>query len=343
MCAQTTLERDRIMAKTILVSDLGGPEVMKLVDMDPGKPGPGEVRLRQTAIGINFADVHYRRGTAPAHSMKTLPIPFTPGLEGVGFVEAVGAGVSNVEPGDRVAYASASLTIGAYTEVRLFPADRVFPLPETIRDIDAAALLYRAITVQGMIFQCYPVRAGETVLVHAAAGGVGQILSRWAKHLGATIIGTVSKDDKAERARAVGCDHVIVNSREDFVARTLEITQGRGVDVVYDGVGIDVFLRSFGAIRKYGTMVSFGQASGLVEPLDPIQLQHNGIYLTKFSGGTYNADVDEYQQRARDVVAAIEKGVFELGNYRLYEMKDAVAAHIDLEGRKTTGSLVMVP
>ncbi len=331
------------MAKTILVSELGGPEVMKLVDMDPGDPRPGEVRLRQTAIGINFADVHYRRGTAPAHSMKTLPIPFIPGLEGVGYVEGVGPDVTQFKSGDRVAYASASLTIGAYTEARLFPADRIFLLPETIKSVDAAALLYRAITVQGMIFQCYPVKPGDVVLVHAAAGGVGQILSRWVKHLGATVIGTVSKDDKAERARSQGCDHVIVNAREDFVARVKEITRGRGVDVVYDGVGIDVFRRSFDAIRKYGTMVSFGQASGLVQPLDPIELQHNGIYLTKFSGGTYNADAGEYQQRARDVVAAIEAGVFELGHHRVYEMKDAVAAHIDLEGRRTTGSLVMVP
>lgn len=331
------------MAKTILVSELGGPEVMKLVDLDPGKPGPGQVRLRQTAIGINFADVHYRRGTAPAHSMKTLPIPFTPGLEGVGYIEDVGEGVTQLKSGDRVAYASASLTIGAYAEVRLFPADRVFLLPESIKAVDAAAILYRAITVQGMIFQCYPVKPGTVVLLHAAAGGVGQIMTRWLKHLGATVIGTVSKDDKAERARELGCDHVVVNAREDFVARVKEFTNGRGVDVVYDGVGIDVFLRSFGAIRKYGTMISFGQASGLVPPLDPIELQHNGIYLTKFSGGTYNADAGEYQQRARDVVAAIEQGVFELGRHSVYAMKDAVQAHIDLEGRKTMGSLVMVP
>jgi NADPH2:quinone reductase len=331
------------MAKTILVSELGGPEVMKLVDLDPGKPGRGEVRLRQTAIGINFADVHYRRGTAPAHSMKTLPIPFTPGLEGVGYIEDVGEGVTQFRSGDRVAYASASLTIGAYTEVRLFPADRVFLLPDTIKAVDAAAILYRAITVQGMIFQCYRVKPGDIVLLHAAAGGVGQIMTRWLKHLGATVIGTVSKDDKAERAKALGCDHVIVNAREDFVERVREITAGRGVDVVYDGVGIDVFQRSFGAIRKYGTMVSFGQASGLVQPLDPIELQHNGIYLTKFSGGTYNADAGEYQKRAKDVVAAIEAGVFELGHHRIYKMQDAVAAHIDLEGRKTMGSLVMVP
>jgi NADPH2:quinone reductase len=331
------------MSKTILVSELGGPEVMKLVDLDPGHPGPGEVRIRQTAIGVNFADIHYRRGTAPAHSMAKLPIPFTPGLEGVGFVEEVGPGVTNVQIGDRIGYATASLTIGAYAEVRLFPADRVFKVPATIADVDAAALMYRAITVQGMIRQCYPVKPGDTILLHAAAGGIGSILSRWARSLGGIVIGTVSSESKVERAKAQGCAHVIVNASEDFVERTLEITDGRGVDVVFDGVGIDLFLRSFKAVRKYGMIVSFGQASGLVAPLDPIELQHNGLYLTKFSGGTYNDDVGEYQRRAQEVIAAIEQGVFELGNHMVYSLDDVIAAHQDMENRRTIGSLVLVP
>lgn len=329
------------MTKAIIVEQLGAPEVMKLVDLDPGKPGPGEIRIRQTAVGINFADVHYRRGTAPAHSMAKLPIPFSPGLEGVGFVEAVGEGVAQFELGDRVAYASASLTIGAYAEARLFPAERAFRLPADIRDVDAAAILYRAITVQGMIRQCYPVKPGDVVLLHAAAGGVGTILSQWASRLGATVIGTVSSAAKVEGARAHGCAHVIVNADEDFVERTLEITGGRGVDVCFDGVGISVFLRSLNAIRKYGMMVSFGQASGLVAPLDPIELQHRGLYLTKFSGGTYNDDVDEYQARAKDVVAAIQQGVFELGRHSTYALDEVIRAHHDLEARKTTGSLVI--
>lgn len=329
------------MAKTVLVEELGPSNVMKIVDIDPGQPGPGEVRVRQTAIGVNFADIHYRRGTAPPHSMAKLPIPFTPGLEAVGFIEAVGEGVANVRPGDRVAYATASLTIGAYTEVRLFPADRVFLLPETIRDVDAAALLYRAITVQGMIRQCYPVKSGTTILLHAAAGGVGTILSQWAKSLGATVIGTVSAAPKVAAAKANGCEHVIVNAEEDFVARTREITAGRGVDVCFDGVGEPVFLRSFDAIRRYGTMVSFGQAAGLAAPIDPVLLQHEGHYLTKFSGGTYNDDVGEYQDRARDVVAAIEAGVFNLDNYTLYDFDAVIAAHDDLENRRSTGSLVL--
>lgn len=329
------------MTKAIIVEQLGAPEVMKLVELDPGAPGPGEIRIRQTAVGINFADVHYRRGTAPAHSMAKLPIPFSPGLEGVGFVEAVGAGVDQFEVGDRVAYASAALTIGAYAEARLFPAERAFKLPADIDDVDAAALLYRAITVQGMIRQCYPVKAGDVILLHAAAGGVGTILSQWASKLGATVIGTVSAASKVERARANGCAHVVVNAEEDFVERALEITGGRGVDVCFDGVGITVFLKSFEAVRKYGMMVSFGQAAGLVPPLDPIELQHRGLYLTKFSGGTYNDDVDEYQERARDVVAAIQAGVFELGRHAVYGLDEVVRAHHDLEARKTTGSLVI--
>ncbi len=329
------------MTKAIIVEELGPPEVMKLVDFDPGEPGPGEARIRQTAVGINFADIHYRRGTAPAHSMAKLPMPFSPGLEGVGFIEALGEGVSGFQIGDRIAYASASLTIGAYAEARLFPANRCFKLPDDIRDVDAAALLYRAITVQGMIRQCYPVKPGDVILLHAAAGGVGSILSRWAARLGATVIGTVSGRSKVERAKAQGCAHVIVNADEDFVERILEITGGRGADVCFDGVGVSVFLRSFPAIRKYGTMVSFGQASGLVAPLDPIELQHRGLYLAKFSGGTYNDDVEEYQARAADVVAAIQAGVFELGHQAIYGLDEVVKAHHDLEERKTTGSLVI--
>jgi NADPH2:quinone reductase len=331
------------MPKAVRVETLGGPEVLRFVDFDPGKPGRGTIRLRHNAIGVNFADVHYRRGTAPAHSMRELPMPFTPGLEGVGVVEAVGEGVTQVVPGDRVAYASASLTIGAYAEVRLFPADRAFKLPDSINAADAAALLYRGITVQGMIRQCYSVKAGDVVLVHAAAGGVGTILSRWSAHLGAKVIGTVSQDDKRELAHEQGCAEVIVNSREDFVARVLDITEGRGVDVVFDGVGRDTFERSIAAVRKYGTLVSFGQASGMIAPIDPIALQHRGVYMTKFSGSTYNADVDEYQTRARDVVEAIAAGVLEKGKYTRYALSDVRAAHSDLEGRKTTGSLVLIP
>jgi NADPH2:quinone reductase len=329
--------------RTVIVDTLGAPEVMKIVDLDPGKPAADEIRIRQTAIGVNFADIHYRRGTAPPHAMAKLPIPFTPGLEGVGIVEGVGSGVTNFKVGDRVGYASATLTIGAYADSRLIPARIAYILPADVSDVDAAGLMYRAITVHGMIRQCYRVKAGDTILLHAAAGGIGSILSRWAKHLGATVIGTVSSDAKVERAKSQGCAHVIVNGREDFIKRTLKITDGRGVDVCFDGVGIDVFFPSFKAIRKYGMMVSFGQASGMMDPIDPVELQHRGHYLTKFSGSTYNEDMAEYQERAQAVIETIRAGVLERGTHKVYPLTDVAASHRDMENRNSTGSLVLVP
>jgi NADPH2:quinone reductase len=329
------------MPKAIIVNEVGGPEVMRLVDRDPGAPGAGEIRIRHKAVGINFADVHYRRGTAPAHAMAQLPFPFTPGLEGAGVVEAVGPGVMAFRPGDRVAYASASHTIGAYAESRRYPAERAFKLPDDVSDVDAAALLYRAITVHGLVRSCAPVKPGQVVLVHAAAGGVGAIIAQWAKHLGASVIGTISSDAKAEYARSHGCAHVIVTDREDFVARVRDLTAGKGVDVVFDGVGADTFLKSFDCIRKYGLMVSFGQAAGMMAPLDPVLLQHKGHYLTKFSGSTYNADVAEYQQRAVEVLAAIKAGVLKRGEHKVYSLDQVAQAHRDLESRRSTGSLVI--
>ena len=330
------------MPKTILVSEVGGPEVMKITDLDPGHPGLGEIRLRQTAIGVNFGDIHKRRGTAPPHAMAAIPFPFTPGLEAAGVIEEVGPGVSDFRVGDRVAYAVASM-LGGYAEVRLFPAERAFKIPDNVADVDAAALLYKGITVHGMIRSCYRVQPGQTVLLHAAAGGVGTVLSRWVKHLGATVIGTVSTADKVERAKANGCDHVIVTRQEDLTKRVREITNGVGVDVVYDGVGQDVFLQSLDSLRKYGMMVSYGQSSGMVEPLDPVRLQHNGLYLTKFSGSTYNADVDEYKIRVNEVLQAMADGILPLGTHSVYKLEDAVSAHSDFEARKTVGSVVMVP
>jgi NADPH:quinone reductase len=329
------------MPKAIIVNEVGGPDVMRLVDRDPGAPGAGEIRIRHKAVGVNFADVHYRRGTAPPHAMAQLPFPFTPGLEGAGVVEALGPGVTAFRPGDRVAYASASHTIGAYAEARRYPAERAFKLPDDVSDVDAAALLYRAITVHGLVRSCAPVKPGQVVLVHAAAGGVGAIIAQWAKHLGASVIGTISSDAKAEYARSHGCADVIVTDREDFVARVRDLTAGKGVDVVFDGVGADTFLRSFDCIRKYGLMVSFGQAAGMMAPLDPVLLQHKGHYLTKFSGSTYNADVAEYQQRAVEVLAAIKAGVLKRGEHKVYPLDQVAQAHRDLESRRSTGSLVI--
>jgi NADPH2:quinone reductase len=330
------------MFKTVLVHQTGGPEVMTLVDQDPGAPGAGQIRLRQTAIGVNFGDIHKRRGSAPPHAMAAIGLPFTPGLEAAGVVEAVGPGVTEFRVGDRVAYAVASM-LGGYAEVRLFDARLAQKLPDNVADADAAALLYKGITVHGMIRSCYRIEPGHVVLVHAAAGGIGTVLTRWAKHLGATVIGTVSRKDKVDRARLNGCDHVVVTSTDDFAARTLEFTNGIGVDVVYDGVGQDVFLKSFDCLRRYGTMVSFGQSSGMVEPFDPVMLQHKGHYLAKFSGSTYNADVDEYQQRIGDVLDAIGQGILPRGTHTTYRLDDVVAAHRDIEARHTIGSVVLTP
>ncbi|MDB5444831.1 MAG: quinone oxidoreductase [Phenylobacterium sp.] len=329
------------MAMTVLVSQVGGPEVMQLVDLDPGAPGPRQIRIRQTAIGVNFGDVQKRRGAAPPHAMAAITFPFTPGLEAAGVVEAVGPGVTRFSPGDRVCYAVASM-LGGYAEVRLFDADKACRLPDGVSDIDAAGLLYKGVTVQGLIRSCHRIRAGEIVLLHAAAGGVGSVFSRWAKHLGAVVIGAVSTEAKAERARDQGCDHVIVTGQQDFVARTLEITGGRGVDVVYDSIGADVFTRSFDCLRRYGTMVSFGQSAGAMPLIDPVMLQHNGHYLTKFSGSTYNADPAEYAQRIEEVLAAIGQGVLSGLTHAIYPLAEAVRAHTDFEARRTSGSIVMV-
>jgi NADPH2:quinone reductase len=329
------------MAKTILVSEVGGPEVMKVADIDPGHPGPGEILLRQTAMGVNFGDIHKRRGTAPPHAMAEISFPFTPGLEAVGIVLEVGEGVAEFKVGDRVAYAVPSM-LGGYAEGRVFPAKRAFKMPDAVADIDAAALLYKGITVQGLIKSCFVVRSGHVLLVHAAAGGLGTILCRWAHQLGATVIGTVSTEDKVAKARASGCEHVIVTSRETFPKAVFALTNGAGVDVVYDGVGQDVFLDSFACLRKYGMMVSYGQTSGMVEPFDPVLLQHRGHYLTKFSGSTYNADVIEYRKRIDEVFAAMAAGILPLGTHSIYKLDDVVTAHRDCEARRTTGSVVLV-
>ena len=330
------------MAKTILVAKTGGPEVMKLTDIDPGKPKPGELLIRQTAMGVNFGDIHKRRGTAPPHAMAAISFPFTPGLEAAGIVEEVGPGADDFRVGDRVAYAVPSM-LGGYAEARTIAAEHAFKLPAQVSDVDAAALMYKGMTVQGLIRSCFRVEPGHTLLLHGAAGGVGTIMTRWARHLGAVVIGTVSNDAKAARAQKNGCSHVININTEDFVARTLDITNGVGVDVVYDSVGDTVFMKSFGCLRKYGMMVSFGQSSGILEPIDPVFLQHKGHYLTKFSGSTYNSDPQEYQARAKDVLQAMEKGVLPHDTHAVYSLADAVAAHRDFEDRKTMGSVVLIP
>lgn len=248
------------MTSAIRFHKTGGPEVLVWEDVTVGKPGPGEARIRHTAVGLNFVDIYNRSGLYPVQ------LPSGLGSEGAGVVEELGEGVTDLKVGDRVAYGSSPL--GAYSEARLIPAAQLLKLPDGIDDKTAAAMMLKGLTVQYLIRQTYRVKAGETILLHAAAGGVGLILSQWAKHLGASVIGTVSSDEKAEQARAHGCDHTIVYSREDFVARVGEITAGRKVPVVYDSVGKDTFLKSLDCLAPLGYAVLFGQSSGTVDPLN---------------------------------------------------------------------------
>ena len=298
-----------------------------------GRPGVNEARIRQTAAGLNFVDCYNRSGLYP------MALPSGLGGEAAGVVEEVGANVTDLKPGDRVAYGSAP--IGAYAEARLIPADRLIKLPDGIDDSRAAAMMLKGLTVQYLLRQTYKVKKGDTVLCHAAAGGVGLILCQWAKHLGATVIGTVGSDDKAALAKAHGCDHPIVYTREDFVKRVLEITDGRKLPVVYDGVGKDTFVKSLDCLQPYGLMVSFGNSSGPVENLNLGLLASKGsLYLTRPTLNTYGAKRENLVAMAKELFDVVLSGAVKIEVNQTYALKDAAQAHRDLEGRKTTGSTV---
>ena len=312
----------------------GGPEVMVWEEIELGKPGPGEARIRQTAVGLNFVDVYNRMGLYP------VPMPSGLGSEGAGIVEEVGAGVTGLQPGDRVAYGSAP--VGSYAEARLIPADRLIKLPNSIDDKTAAAMMLKGLTVQYLIRQTYRIKKGDTILLHAAAGGVGSILSQWASHLGATVIGTVGSDDKAKVAQAHGCRHVIVSTREDFVKRVAEITNGNKVPVVYDSIGKDTFLKSLDCCAPLGLVVLFGQSSGSVDPLNLGLLAAKGsLYVTRPTLNTYGAKRDNLVAMAKELFEVVESGAVKITVNQAYPLKDAAKAHADLEARKTTGSTVL--
>ena len=325
------------MSKAIRIHQTGGPEAMQWEDVDVGAPGPGELRIRHDAIGLNFIDVYFRTGLYPAGSL-----PFTPGMEGAGVVEAVGEGVDSVAVGDRVAYAAPPL--GAYAQERLMPADKVVVIPSGIDSNQAAAMMLQGMTVEYLLRRAYRVRSDETILFHAAAGGVGLIACQWAKDLGATVIGTVGSDEKAEIARAHGCDHPIVYTRENFTERVRELTGGRGVPVVYDGVGRDTFSGSLDCLAPRGMLVSFGQSSGKVEPLDIGLLSTKGsLYLTRPTLMTYTehrADLEASSQALFEVVA---RGAVRITVNQTFPLAEAAAAHRALESRQTSGSTILVP
>ncbi|QEH38494.1 Quinone oxidoreductase 1 [Aquisphaera giovannonii] len=324
------------MPKAIRLTQTGGPEVLRWEEVEVGEPGEGQARIRHTAVGVNYIDTYHRSGLYP------IPLPGGLGSEAAGVVEAVGPGVTAVKPGDRVAYAGGPP--GSYAEARLIPAHLLVHVPEGIADDVAAAIMLKGMTSQYLIRRTYPVKAGETVLFHAAAGGVGLIACQWLKAIGATVIGTVGSDAKAEIARAHGCDHVIISTREDIPARVKEITGGAKVPVVYDSVGKDTFLASLDCLKPLGLMVSFGNASGKVEPFDIGILSAKGsLYLTRPTLASYTATRADLEATAKDVFDAILAGTIKVEIRHRYGLADAAQVHRDLEGRKTVGSIVMTP
>jgi NADPH:quinone reductase len=324
------------MPKAIRFQQTGGPEVLRLEDVSVGEPGPGEARVRHTAIGVNFVDIYHRTGLYP------LPLPSGIGVEGAGVVEAAGPDVKHVRAGDRVAYTGGPL--GSYAEVRLVPADRLVVLPREIDDRTAAAMMTKGLTVRSLIRRTHPVKAGETVLVHAAAGGVGLIMVQWLKLLGATVIATVGSDEKARRAKQAGADHVILYSREDFAKRVRELTGGAGVPVVYDSVGKATFEGSIDCLAPLGLMVSFGNASGSVPPIDIGLLGRKGsLFLTRPTVFTYVARREDLEAATKELFEVVRAGRVKVEIGRTWPLAEAADAQRALEARETTGSIVLVP
>ncbi len=324
------------MAKVIRMHQIGGPEVLTLENMEVGKPGPGQVRLRHGAVGLNYADTYFRNGTYP------IPLPNGMGVEGAGTVLEVGEGVTNVKAGDRVTYTGFINTLGAYSDERLVPADPLIKLPDGIAFETAAAMTMRGLTSAYLMRRIYEWKGGDTVLLHAAAGGVGLIVAQWAKLLGITVIGTVSTEAKAELARAHGVTHTINYSHEDVAKRVKELTGGRGVDVVFDSVGRDTFMTSLDSLRPRGLMVCLGTASGTIEGFNPNLLAMKGsLYMTRPALANYIADPAEKAALAGEIFGHVAAGRIRIEIGQRYALEDAVQAHRDLESRKTMGSSII--
>ncbi|TBR39420.1 MULTISPECIES: quinone oxidoreductase family protein [Dyella] len=325
------------MEHAIRFYESGSPDVLRYESVQVGSPGPGEVRLRHHAVGLNFADTYFRNGTYP------IPLPNGMGVEAAGIVEAVGAGVANVAVGDRVTYTGFLNTLGAYSTARIVPAAPLIRLPEAIATETAAAMTMRGLTAAYLMRRIYPFQAGETLLLHAAAGGVGLIVSQWAKLLGLRVIGTVSTEEKAAVARAHGCDEIINYSHEDIAARARELTDGRGVSVVFDSVGQSTFNASLNSLRRRGLMVCVGTASGTIPPFDPQILAMKGsLYLTRPALADYIADPVDKAALAEELFGHVSSGRIKIEINQRYALEDAAQAHRDLESRKTTGSSIFV-
>jgi NADPH2:quinone reductase len=323
--------------KAIIIEKTGGPEVLAWRDFDPGLPGPGEALVRHEAVGLNFIDVYHRTGLYPMGNL-----PAVPGMEGAGVVETTGEGVQNCAPGDRVAYAG--LPPGAYAQVRRIPAHRLVQLPDAISMREGAAMMLQGMTARYLLKGCYPVKKGDRILIHAAAGGVGLIACQWARHIGATVIGTVGSLEKAKLASKNGCDHPVLYQEEDFVTRVRELTGNEGVDVVYDSVGQATFLPSLDCLRPMGMMVSFGQASGSVPDINPAILGQKGsLFLTRPSLMNYTARREDLLAHARDLFEVVESGIVKIDIRQTYPLAEAARAHSDLENRKTSGTSILIP
>jgi len=323
------------MTKAFRFHKTGGPEVLSYDDVEVGSPGQGEARVKHNVIGLNFIDTYHRSGLYP------LPLPSGVGLEAAGVVEAVGPGVTHVKAGDRVAYAGGPP--GAYSEERVMPAEKLVTVPEGVSDEEAAAMMLKGLTVQYLIRSVYRVQKGETVLFHAAAGGVGLIACQWLKALGATVIGTVGSDEKAKIAKAHGCDHTIVYTREKFSDRVKEITDGRGVPVVFDSVGKDTFYGSLDCLQPRGLVAVFGNGSGPVKDVDINVLAKGSFYVTRPTLMTYTAARKDLEAGSKELFDVVKSGKVKIEINQRYDLADAAQAHRDLEGRKTTGSTVFTP
>jgi NADPH2:quinone reductase len=321
--------------KAIQVQKPGGPEVLTPVDLPIPQPKPNEAVIKIAAAGVNFIDVYFREGRYPS------PLPFVDGQEGAGVVTAIGSEVKTLKVGDRVAYCGA---LGSYAEYAAVPAERLVLVPDGITDQQAAAAMLQGMTAHYLLYSCYPLKKGETALVHAAAGGMGLLLVQMAKNIGARVIGTVGSDEKAQLAREAGADEVIVYTRQDFEAETKSLTGGKGVPVVYDGVGKTTFDQNLNILQPRGYMVAYGGASGPIPPVDPMKLNQKGsLFLTRPSLGHYLLNRQELEHRANDVLNMVASGKVKLRIAHSYKLEDAPQAHRDLEGRKTTGKLLLIP
>jgi NADPH2:quinone reductase len=323
-------------AKAIRIHQYGGPEVLQFDDVEVAEPGEGEARIRHTAIGLNYIDTYHRSGLYP------MPLPAGLGSEAAGIIDAVGTGVTGVEPGDRVVYTGRPAD--AYSEYRNFPSSQCVPIPDEVSDEQAAAVFLKGLTAWYLLRRSYKVQAGDPILLYAAAGGVGSLASQWAKDLGAIVIGVVSTDAKADLARANGCDHIIMADNPDVAGAARELTDGKGVAAVYDSVGKDTFMNSLDALRPHGVMVTFGNATGPVDPVAPAELAKRGsLFLTRPVLFDFISTREDLLGAARELFAVVKRGAVKISINQRYALKDAAQAHTDLEARKTTGSTILLP